>query len=111
MCTYDTCRGNKRKGLEDFWEVKRSLTGSLGSPPRSLRNPEKRQSSSEPSPAVLPEMVHHAQAICFAMALKILCRSTRQPHCLGGFSGSRKCIGPSFLGAGLLRMTTGRHPG
>jgi hypothetical protein len=29
MCTYDPCRGKKRKGLEDFREVKRSLTGMI----------------------------------------------------------------------------------
>ncbi len=29
MCTYDPRRGNKRKGLEDFWEVKRSLAGMI----------------------------------------------------------------------------------
>ena len=26
MCTYNQCRGNKRKGLEDFWEAKPGLT-------------------------------------------------------------------------------------
>ncbi len=29
MCTYKLGRGNKRKGLGDFWEVKRSLTGMI----------------------------------------------------------------------------------
>jgi hypothetical protein len=30
MCTYMTCRGNKGKGIGDFWEVERGLTGMIG---------------------------------------------------------------------------------